>query len=125
MSEIDVFFGKAGEPVPVVDVADIKAMWTNFRELEAQHPRGVGVEAGIFKQLCSPGADIRAVSYRCQMLGLLEMMLRPVWTGGEISASAFKVAASIDMHWMAVGIPQNGFPFSLEEFLGEVQREDA
>jgi hypothetical protein len=125
MSEIDVFFGKAGEPVPVVDVADIKVMWAHFRELKEQHPRGVAVEAGIFKQLCSPGADIRAVSYRCQMLGLLEMMLRPVWTDGEISANAFKVAARIDLHWMAVGVPQNGFPFNLEEFLGQVLREAA
>jgi hypothetical protein len=125
MSEIDVFFGKAGEPVPVVDVADIEVMWTRFQELKAQHPGGVAVEAGIFKQFCSPGADIRAVSYRCQMLGLMEMMLRPVWTGGELSLNALKVAARIDLHWMAVGVAQNGFPFNLEGFLAEVLREAA
>jgi hypothetical protein len=62
---------------------------------------------GIWKQLCSPGADIRAVSYRCQMLGLLEIMLRAAWTGGELSANAFKVAARMDTHWMAAGVVQN------------------
>ena len=125
MSEMDVFFGKAGEPVPVVEVADIKVMWAHGQELKAQHPGGVAVEVSIWKQLCSPGADIRAVSYRCQMLGLLEMMLRAVWTGGELSANAFKVAARMDLHWMAVRVAQNGFPFSLEGFLAEVQREAA
>jgi hypothetical protein len=125
MSENDVLFGKAGEPVPVVDVADIKAMWAHFRVLEAQHPRAVAVEAGLLNQLCSPGADIRAVSYRCQMLGLLEMMLRAAWTGGKLSVNAFKVAARIDWRWMAVGVPQNGFLFNLEEFLEEVLRDAA
>jgi hypothetical protein len=125
MSEIDVFYGKADEPVPVVDVADIKVMLAYFQELKAQHPGGLAVEVGIFKQLCSPGADIRAVSYRCQMLGLLEMMLRAVWTGGELSVNALKVAARIDLHWPAVGVAQDGFPFNLEGFLAEVLREAA
>jgi len=125
MSEIDVFFGKAGEPVPVVDVADMKVMWAHGQKLKAQHPGGVAVEVGIWKQLCSPGADIQAVAYRCQMLGLLEMMLRAAWTGGELSVNALKVAARIDLHWMAVGVAQNGFPFNLEGFLAEVLREAA
>ena len=125
MSEIDVLFGKAGEPVPVVDLADIKVMWVHFQELKAQHPGGVAVEVDIWKQLCSPGANIQAVSYRCQMLGLLEMMQRAAWTGGELSVNAFKVAARMDLHWMAVGLAQNGLPFSLEGFLVEVQREAA
>jgi hypothetical protein len=125
MSEINVLFGKAGELVPVVDVADIQVMWAHGQELKAQHPGGVAVEVGIYKQLCSPGSDIRAVSYRCQMLGLLEMMLRAAWTGGELSVNAFKVAAKMDLHWIAVGVAQNGFPFSLEGFLAEVQREAA
>jgi hypothetical protein len=125
MSEIDVFFGKAGEPVAVVDVSDIKVMWAYLHELEARHPGGVAVEVGIWKRLCSPGADVRAVSYRCQMLGLLEIMLRTVWTGGEISENAVKVAARMDLHWMAVGVAQNGFPFSVEGFLAEVKREAA
>jgi hypothetical protein len=114
MSEIDALIGKAGDPVSVVDAADIKVMWAHGQKLKTQHPRGLAVEVGIYKRICSPGADIRAVSYRCQMLGLLEMMLQAAWTGGEPSANAFKVAARMDLHWMAVGTPQNGFPFSVD-----------
>jgi hypothetical protein len=124
MNEIDILFGKAGEPVPVVDVADIKLMWAHYQELNAQHPGGA-FEIGIWKQVCSPGADIRAVSYRCSMLGMLEMMLRAAWIGGELSENAFKVAARIDLQWMAVGVVQNSLPFSLEQFLVEMQGQAA
>ena len=127
MSEIDALIGKAGEPVPVVDVADIKAVWAHGRELRAQHPGGVAVELGVWKRVCSPDADIRAVTYRCQRLGLLEMLLRAAWTGGDLSENAFKVAAGMDLHWMAPGVAQNGFGvegFLAEVFL-EVQREAA
>jgi hypothetical protein len=57
-----VLIGKAGEPVPVVDVVDIKVMWVYSQELEARHPGGVAVGVNVWKQLCSPGADIRVVS---------------------------------------------------------------
>jgi hypothetical protein len=122
LSEIEVLTGKAGGPVPVeLDVADIKVMWTHCQELKARHPGGVAVEVGIWRRLCSPGANIRAVSYRCGMLGLLEMMVRPAWTGGE-SENAFKVAARMDLDWMLVAVVQNRLPFNLDGFLAELQR---
>jgi hypothetical protein len=123
MSEFDALIGKAGEPVPAVDVADMKVMWAYLQELNASHPGGVAVEVGIWQRICSPGADIRAVSYRIQMLSLLEMMLRAAWPGGELSANALKVAARIDLRWMAPGEVQNGLPFSVEGFLAEAMRE--
>jgi hypothetical protein len=98
-------------------------MWAHYQESKAQHPGGVAVGVDIWRPLCSPGADIRAVWYRCSMLGLLEKMLRAAWAGGELSENTFKVAARIDLEWMAVGVAQNGLPFSLEGFLAEVQRE--
>jgi hypothetical protein len=121
MSEIDAWIGKAGEPVPVVDVADIKAVWAHGRELKALHPGGVAVELDVWKQVCSPGADIRAVTHRCQRLGLWEWLLRPAWTGGNLSENAFKVAARIDLCWMAPGVTQSGT--GVEEFLEEVFAE--
>jgi hypothetical protein len=122
MSEIDALIGKAGEPVPIVDVADMKAVWAYGRELRAQHPGGVAVELDVWKQVCGPGADIRAVTHRCQRLGLWEMLLRPAWTGGDLSENAFKVAARMDLHWMASGVPQKGA--GVEEFLAEVFAEE-
>ena len=123
MSELDALMGKAGEPVPVVDVADIKAVYAHGRELRALHPRGVAVEIDVWKQVCSPGADVRAVSYRCQMLGVWEWLLRAAWTSGDLSENAFKVAARMDLHWMAPGVSQNGL-FRVEEFLAEVFAEE-
>jgi hypothetical protein len=121
MSEIDDLMGKAGEPVPVVDVADIKAVWAHGQELKAQHPGGVAVEIGVYKRVCSPGADILAVTQRCQRLGLWEMMLRSAWTGGGFSENAFKVAARMDLHWMTPVATQE---LGVEEFLAEVFAEE-
>lgn len=117
MSEIDALIGKAGEPVPVVDVADLKAVWAFRQKL----PR-VAVEIGVLNQVCSPGADIRAVNYRYQKLGVLEWLLRSAWTGGDLSENAFKVAARMDLHWMEPGVSQNGL--GVEEFIAEVFAEE-
>lgn len=123
---MDFFTGKAGEPVPVVDAADIKAMWNYGRELNSQTGgRGVGVDIDIWKEVCQPHADIRAVHHRCSMLWLLETMLRAAWTGGELSENAFKVAAKIDLKWMPVGVVSKGLPFNLEEFVLRTQVEAA
>jgi hypothetical protein len=122
--ELDRLVGKPGDAVPVVDPADLKVLWTYSQELRAKYPNG-GVATGIevFKHMCSPGADTRAVSYRCQMLGLLELMLEFAWPGGQPSEAAFKVASRMALRWMSVGVPQKGLAFDLEGFLAEVQGE--
>jgi hypothetical protein len=83
--ELDLFIGKAGDLVPPVDPADMKAVWAYQQETAARYPQG-GVFTGmeVLKHLCSPGADIRAVSYRSMTLGLLELMLESAWPGGRL-----------------------------------------
>ena len=69
----------------------------------------MAVELDVWKQVCSPGADVRAVSYRCQRLGLFEWLLRPAWTGGDLSENAFKVAARmICIGWHPASVRKNG-----------------
>jgi hypothetical protein len=119
--ELAAFIGKAGDLVPAVDPADLKALWQHDQELRAQYPNG-GVATGIefLKRIISPGADTGAVTYRCQMLGLLAMVLEPAWPGGQLSEAAFEAAAQIELKWMGVGVPQKGLPFDAEEFLAQV-----
>ena len=126
MSEVEFLIGKAGEPVPVVDAADIRAMWTFSRELKSRNgDRVMATSVDIWKQVCQPSADIRAVAYRHSMLWLLERMLRAAWTGGELNDNALKVAARMDLKWMPVGVVSNGLPFNLEGFLFAAQQEAA
>jgi hypothetical protein len=118
--------GEPGEPVPVVDVADLKAMWTFTQEWTAKHGnRAVGLTAytGPQKQICSPGADVRAVNYRCTLLRLIEMTIRPMWAGGDVSDAALKVAATMDLKWMAMGVVYSGT--DMNEFLAQVHQETA
>jgi hypothetical protein len=122
--ELDSFIGKPGEAVPAVDPADMKAVWAYQQETAARYPQGgVFTGMGVLKHLCSPGADIRAVSYRSMMLGLLELMLESAWPGGKPSESTFKVASRTELRWMAVGVPSRGLPFDVQTFLGEVRGE--
>src|SRR5579864_7690532 len=102
MSEIDDLLGKPGERVPRVDAADLKVLWDYSQEVLAMHPdaTGAAVGAAVWKDMCRPGTDIRAVGYRFTIL----TMLRCVWVGGEPSENAFKVAAAIDLAWPPVGV---------------------
>lgn len=118
-----------GEDVPKVDMADLKAVQRLYKTVGAMNPgkQGVvGVDTDIVRAACSAGADIGAVTYRCGMLGLLRMLpgdlLAPWMNSGEFHDAVFKVAASIQMKWIEVGIPRPSLPFDVEAFLQEVRK---
>jgi len=119
--------GTPGVDVPVVDVADLKSVWSIYRDREAGNP-GIqfGVDLDIIRGVCSAGADVGAVTYRCAMLGMLEMLsaerLLP-WRADEFFAAAAKVAATIPMQWMEAGVPQSRLPFDVDAFFEEVRKE--
>ncbi|HYK49258.1 MAG TPA: hypothetical protein VEU94_06005, partial [Terriglobales bacterium] len=71
MDEVNPLLGGApGEPVPVVDPEDVKAVWQIFDEVRRTHPgTAVGV-AGLAKVL-RPGANVPAVTFRAGMIGLV------------------------------------------------------
>lgn len=118
-------FGRAGEPVPTVDPEDVKAVWELFSDSEKKHPGrpgAVGIE--IFKHACSLGADIPAITYRAQMLWVLQHAspeaLAP-WTKDEqIDDAVFRAIAETSMEWMGLGAPRQGFPFDPNDFLRRV-----
>jgi hypothetical protein len=120
--------GHPGEPVPTVSVADFKSVWAIYQDIESRHPRGtVGVDISIIEPACSLGADIRAVTYRCGMLQILEMsrgdLLTPWRQSGQFHEAVFKVAATIPMKWMEIGVPQAGLPFDVDAFFLAVRKE--
>jgi hypothetical protein len=116
-------FGEPGGSVPTVDVEDLKKMWV-FSEDSRHSNKATGHCATSAVQICSPAADARAFSYRCSTLGLMEMILRPMWTGGQWSDAAFKAAATMEMKWMAIGVVYNGSEV-LEKFFEEVHKAAA
>jgi hypothetical protein len=116
--------------VPIVNEADVKSVWTLYQEVPSP-PRGqsVGIDVSIIEKSCSPGADTLAVTYRVQMIGLLEMwpgdLLSPWKQSGGFQDAVFSVIARISMEWMGVGHPQSEFPFDVEAFIQELQKESA
>ena len=120
------FWGPPGDSVPVVDSSDLKAAWGVYHDLKESHPEGrVGVSTSVIEHACSPGADIRAVTYRSGMLGLLLIvpgeLLGPWQQGETLSEIVFKVAARIPMEWLETGAQRQGFPFDVDAFLQELR----
>jgi hypothetical protein len=101
-------------------------MWAFMQDLKKRHPKGnEDISTSVYQSVCSPGADIRAVSYRLSILGMVGHLLEPVYSGGEFTEAAVKAAAKVEMTWLPVGVPQKGFPFDVIEFLARARAEAA
>ena len=115
--ELARFAGKAGEPVPQVDPADVKSFWA----------LGQGVCAiglGIIEAACKPGANIPAVVHRASQIAILAHVapdLFAPWTKeGQLDDSVFRAAAEVPMEWIGEGV-RHGLPFDVEDFMRRVQ----
>jgi hypothetical protein len=73
------------------------------------------------KQVCKPGADIEAVSYRASFTWLISRIapehLARFTREGQPDDAVFRAAAKVPAEWMGVGIVRQGPPFDLDEFL--------
>lgn len=116
-----------GEAVPTVGVADLKSVWKIYKDIESKHPGGHGaVGITLVKHSCSAGADVRAVTYRCGMLQILDRVhgdLLTTWKeSGDLNDAVFRVAARVPMKWIGSG-EHSGFPFDVDLFMQELRLE--
>jgi hypothetical protein len=93
-------------PIPIDDPADIRALWQQSKDLEAQ-PRQPGTMRILDRKAtaCSPGADIASVVYRLGVLELANTAMGlnfPLTQDGKPTDAVFK--ATIPMQ----GIPEGG-----------------
>jgi hypothetical protein len=116
------FGGKPGEPVPQVDPQDVKTLWEMSQETERRHP-GVQAATGVavLEQVCKPGANIRAVTYRSSMIWVLRHsapeVLEPWTKEDQLDDVIFRTMAEIPMEWIGVGVSRQGLPFDVEDFV--------
>jgi hypothetical protein len=126
--ETPTFGGQPGTPVPEVDPADIKIVYSADCELQARHPgQTVAIGREVFKHICSPGANLPAVSCRTATIQLLEMILLDLlseWRkGSQMDERVFLAAASIPLEWQKVGVVRHGLPFDVEAFMRRVREQ--
>jgi len=115
--------GNLEGPIPPVDPADLRNVWQMQREVQARPPgEHIGSAIELYKDACSPGANVGAVWFRASLLGILEMLgiLKPWIHEGVMSDAVFKVAAVFPVKSMPVGVPQQELPFDVEEFMKQV-----
>ena len=72
----------------------------------------------------SPGRGHYVDCDRCGQLGMFELWLRRIWTGGEPSEAAFKAAATMELKRMAIGVVYKGDEI-MERFVEELRKAAA
>lgn len=112
MQEAEYYF-------PAVDPVDLKLVWREHTE----HPE-CPMGTDLLARLCSPGADIDAISHRHTMLRQLPTNLLPdKMRGGQLDDVVFKVAATIPLERREIGVPYDGLPFDADEFVKRLRDE--
>lgn len=124
----ETFGGSEGSAVPTVSAADLQKAYDLVLQNHRQHViTGIDVLSGV----CSPGADVKAISFRVLMLSALvnawsEMgpgsPFTPYQDADHLDAAVFRVAARAPLRWLRRSV---GFPFgtTAEDFFGEIQKE--
>jgi hypothetical protein len=126
-TSFDIFGDRARSgPVPPVDPADIRSVWTMQRGIQALHPdeEQIAISAEWYKQTCQPGADAGAVFERVSYLNILESLerLSPWLRDGVLDDAVFDVAATIEMSRVQIGVVYNKLPFDVEEFIKQIEK---
>jgi hypothetical protein len=120
LQEPPEFGGKPGEPVPAVDPENLKTVWQIGQDTLAGH-QGVAIGADLMKQLCKPGADIAAVSYRASLIWMVTQIapedMQRFTRDGQPDDAVFRAAAMVPAEWMGVGVVRQGPPLDVTEFL--------
>jgi hypothetical protein len=104
----------------------VKGIWILSSDCEQEHPGKLGaVGIQILKSVCSPGANIAAITYWTQMRWVVEHAspeaLAP-WTKDErLDDAVFRTIAEVPIEWMGVGAPRHGLPFDVDDFLHRVR----
>ena len=122
MNVPEALFGKPGEPVPVVDPNDLKAVWKMRKEIERTHPgQHIAIALGVVEHTCKPGADAKAVSYRASLLAMIMTYgrdeLADCLEGTEPTDAIFRAAAITKMEFMPVGVERQGPPMDVDQFM--------
>jgi hypothetical protein len=111
--------------VPSVSAVDLKAVWKMWRDMPTpMSGQQVAVDRSIYQSVCSLNANVPAVQYRASMLLLSQLdelpdaVQQPIV---ELPDAVFELAAKFPMKRMAVGVPQRGLPFDVEEFAKQVE----
>jgi hypothetical protein len=115
--------GCAGEPVPRVDPADMRALWDFAEDSRRTHPDG-GTMIGVYVLLdqCKPGTNVPAVNYRVNKIEMLRRILPDIMERliqGKLDA-VLRAASEIPMEWIGATV-HHGLTFDLDDFVRRVR----
>ena len=103
--------------------SDLKALWALYEDSRKTYPKG-GVMFGrsLIQDLCKPGANVTAVSYRAGKIEMLRRILpdimEPLNPRQELDA-VLKAASEIPMEWIGTTV-HHGWTFDPNDFVRRV-----
>lgn len=120
----ELFDSTAGEPVPEVDPADIKAVLEIGLDMERRHPGGeYAIGRAVYENAIKPGALFKAVLYRAAKVNTFRMFARSVmdpFLQQKLEAVCV-AAAQIPMKWTDTKIIRDEWAFDPDEFVRRVR----
>lgn len=113
--------------VETVEPSDLKAVWKMVEEMRGQRDSNehIAIDARMYANACSPGANVLAVWYRASFLGLIAKqtgLLAPE-VPDDVADVVFKIAASFPMKPIQPGVVSKGLPLDVEAFVKQIQDE--
>jgi hypothetical protein len=116
-------YGRAREPVPQVDAADIKAVLEIGQDMERRHPGGqYAVGRAVYENACKPGAIIQAVLFRASRVDMLRLVAPAVLDPliQDKLDAVCTIAAQIPMQWAGATV-NHRWTFDPDDFLRRVR----
>jgi hypothetical protein len=124
----DLFPGPG--PVPVVEAADLEAIWNLQNDMQVGHPgQSISFDIRTHLRALRPDADARSAWCRLSILALLQHIKKigglelPWLSDGKPSQAVFRALAIVAMTGVPVGKPTNRLPVDLDELTRLIQKE--
>ena len=132
--------GRKGDLAPPVAAEHLKPVWQLYRDYRVNHPgEPVSIGLGTVRVLLPEAPDIYAVDYRAGLLNNLDHVLsnfseklgnanpisrlNPFNQDGDFDDCVIRVMARIPVEWMQTGHIYSGWPFDVDEFVHQVERD--
>ena len=113
-----------GKVVPAVDPADLKALW-GLSRTKTPDGRTAAIGMSVVKSVCSPDANVDAISWRASMLGLAIMQDKMSegmsFNEDDISENVIGLFATFPFRFVEVS-KEEGFKLNGEEFTTEFEK---
>jgi hypothetical protein len=115
-------YGNAGEPVPQVAPADMKAILALAEDCNKRRQGESAMGINLMQAHCKPGANIAAITYRARIISMLQHIAPEVMEPlvRDKMDAVITAASEIPMEWIGTTVHE-GWTFDPNDFVRRVR----